>query len=237
MAPICELLAASRSVCRRWDAALILCRSCAGAEQMRSALCRTSAALLPLKSLAAFRRTVTYCSSTVNVSWPLEQRLTILNCPVTANEVRQTDPAQSATSRSIFCCPRSSPYVRLQERNRMYLVMEYCSGGDLAHYIRRCKRLQEATAHGLMVQLAAGLREMWAHNLVHVRVCDLTCSSSNSLGLAALQDIPCGSNTCVSRTQYSAEHKSARSPAVFCCATAYSEMHCRDRLKKAHITS
>lgn len=59
----------------------------------------------------------------------------------------------------------------------MYLVMEFCSGGDLAHYIRRCKRVSEATAHGLLLQLAAGLREMWAHNFVHVRFPPLDCSS------------------------------------------------------------
>jgi len=52
----------------------------------------------------------------------------------------------------------------------MYLIMEYCAGGDLASLIRRCKRLPEAAAHSLMRQLAAGLREMWAHNLVHVRI-------------------------------------------------------------------
>lgn len=56
----------------------------------------------------------------------------------------------------------------MQERNRMYLVMEFCAGGDLAHFIRRCKRVPEVTAHGLMLQLAAGLQEMWSHNLVHV---------------------------------------------------------------------
>ncbi len=50
----------------------------------------------------------------------------------------------------------------------MFLVMEFCSGGDLAHYIRRCGRVPEPVAHGLMRQLAAGLREMRALNLVHV---------------------------------------------------------------------
>lgn len=53
----------------------------------------------------------------------------------------------------------------------MYLIMEYCSGGDLAHFIRRCKRVPEAAAHGLMLQLAAGLREMSEHHLVHVSNC------------------------------------------------------------------
>ena len=47
--------------------------------------------------------------------------------------------------------------------------MEYCAGGDLAHYLRGAKRLPEAAARHFMAQLAAGLREMWAHHLVHVR--------------------------------------------------------------------
>ena len=46
--------------------------------------------------------------------------------------------------------------------------MEYCAGGDLAHCLRRVKRLREDVARQLMRQLAAGLREMWAHHLVHV---------------------------------------------------------------------
>ena len=59
----------------------------------------------------------------------------------------------------------------------MFLVMEYCSGGDLAAYIKRCKRVSEPVAHHLMRQLAAGLKEMWAHNLVHVRfLCQPRCS-------------------------------------------------------------
>lgn len=51
--------------------------------------------------------------------------------------------------------------------------MEYCSGGDLAHLLRRVKRLPERGAQTLMRQLAAGLRHMWAHHLVHVsgRLC------------------------------------------------------------------
>lgn len=55
-----------------------------------------------------------------------------------------------------------------QERDRMYLVMEYCSGGDLAKYIRRHKRIPEVAARALLRQLSAGLRELWSRNLVHV---------------------------------------------------------------------
>lgn len=55
-----------------------------------------------------------------------------------------------------------------QEKSKLYLIMEYCAGGDLAHYLRAQKRVPEATAQHFMQQLAAGLREMWAHHLVHV---------------------------------------------------------------------
>ena len=46
--------------------------------------------------------------------------------------------------------------------------MEYCAGGDLAKFIRRQKRIPEATARALLRQLSAGLRELWSRNLVHV---------------------------------------------------------------------
>lgn len=52
----------------------------------------------------------------------------------------------------------------------MYLVMEYCSGGDLAKYIRRHKRIPETAARALLRQLSAGLKDLWARNLVHVRL-------------------------------------------------------------------
>lgn len=57
----------------------------------------------------------------------------------------------------------------LQEKSKLYLIMEFCSGGDLAHYIRAHRGVPEATAQHFMQQLAAGLKEMWAHHLVHVR--------------------------------------------------------------------
>ena len=56
----------------------------------------------------------------------------------------------------------------LQEKDRLYLVMEFCAGGDLAHFLRHVKRVPEATARHFMTQLAAGLRQMWSHHLVHV---------------------------------------------------------------------
>ena len=64
------------------------------------------------------------------------------------------------------------PFFRtalVQERNKLYLVMEFCAGGDLAHYLRAHRRAPEAVARHFLRQLAAGLQEMWAHHLVHVR--------------------------------------------------------------------
>ena len=53
--------------------------------------------------------------------------------------------------------------------------MEYCAGGDLAGYIRRCKRVPEVTACAVMRQLGAGLKELWSRHMVHVSS-DLPCS-------------------------------------------------------------
>ena len=50
----------------------------------------------------------------------------------------------------------------------MYLVMEYCGGGDLASAIRRYGPLPEQpTVCRLMGQLAAGLQFLWTRNLIH----------------------------------------------------------------------
>lgn len=48
--------------------------------------------------------------------------------------------------------------------------MEYCSGGDLAAFIRQRRSVSEVEARVLMQQLAAGLHELWSRNLVHVRL-------------------------------------------------------------------
>ena len=64
--------------------------------------------------------------------------------------------------------------------------MEYCSGGDLAKLIRRQKRTPEATARALLRQLAAGLRELWSRNLVHV-------SLRHTLYFCSRQELECNS--------------------------------------------
>lgn len=55
----------------------------------------------------------------------------------------------------------------VEESSYLYLVMEYCAGGDLAGYIRRCKRVPEVTACAVMRQLGSGLKELWSRQMVH----------------------------------------------------------------------
>ena len=58
----------------------------------------------------------------------------------------------------------------LQAKGSLFLVMEFCSGGDMADYIRTHRRIPEATARDFIQQLAAGLKELWQSNFVHVRL-------------------------------------------------------------------
>ena len=61
-------------------------------------------------------------------------------------------------------------YEVLETHGRLFIVMEYCSGGDLAQLLKSRGRLPEPTVVALMQDLAAGLQEMWTHHLVHVRI-------------------------------------------------------------------
>ena len=59
----------------------------------------------------------------------------------------------------------------MQERNKLCLIMELCAGGDLSGHIKRSENrrgIPEAQARQFMQQLAAGLQELWSHNMVHV---------------------------------------------------------------------
>lgn len=61
--------------------------------------------------------------------------------------------------------------IRLHELikvpGKIYLVLEYCKGGDLSMYIQRHGRVQEATAKHFMQQLAAGLQVLRHNDLIH----------------------------------------------------------------------
>ena len=56
---------------------------------------------------------------------------------------------------------------RRPKAERLYLVLEYCAGGDLAHHVRRHGRVAETEAQVLTQQLASGLRCLRQHNLMH----------------------------------------------------------------------
>ncbi|XP_058085142.1 serine/threonine-protein kinase ATG1a isoform X2 [Magnolia sinica] len=51
--------------------------------------------------------------------------------------------------------------------DKIYLVLEYCIGGDLAAYIERFGRVSEAIARHFMRQLASGLQVLRETNLIH----------------------------------------------------------------------
>lgn len=57
----------------------------------------------------------------------------------------------------------------MQDANRLYLVLEFCAGGDLGHYLRRYRQVSEATARYFLQQVAEGLKELRRHNVIHVR--------------------------------------------------------------------
>lgn len=51
---------------------------------------------------------------------------------------------------------------------QLYLIMEYCAGGDLRRYLnKRGGRLSEATARHFLCQLAAGLQYLQEHRILH----------------------------------------------------------------------
>jgi hypothetical protein len=56
----------------------------------------------------------------------------------------------------------------LQDNNRLFIVLEFCAGGDLGHYIKRYRQVSEATARYFLQQLAEGLKELRRHNVIHV---------------------------------------------------------------------
>ncbi|CAL1261944.1 unnamed protein product [Larinioides sclopetarius] len=50
----------------------------------------------------------------------------------------------------------------------IFLILEYCSGGDLSHFIRSRKRLPESVAHRFLQQLAKALQVLRTHGIAHM---------------------------------------------------------------------
>ncbi|XP_006350993.1 serine/threonine-protein kinase ATG1t isoform X5 [Solanum tuberosum] len=54
-----------------------------------------------------------------------------------------------------------------QAENSIFLVLEFCAGGDLAAYIRDHGRVQECVARKFMKQIGAGLEVLSMHHILH----------------------------------------------------------------------
>ncbi|MBA0589773.1 hypothetical protein Gorai_018503 [Gossypium raimondii] len=58
-------------------------------------------------------------------------------------------------------------FEAIETEDRIFLVLEYCDGGDLAAYIQRYGKVSEEVARHLMRQLAAGLQVLQEKHLIH----------------------------------------------------------------------
>ncbi|KAL6648388.1 hypothetical protein ACP70R_012612 [Stipagrostis hirtigluma subsp. patula] len=55
----------------------------------------------------------------------------------------------------------------IKDRGKIYLILEYCRGGDLHMYLQRHKRVPELVAKHFIRQLASGLQMLRDNNVVH----------------------------------------------------------------------
>ncbi|XP_020260428.1 serine/threonine-protein kinase ATG1t isoform X1 [Asparagus officinalis] len=55
----------------------------------------------------------------------------------------------------------------IQADGCVFLVLEFCAGGDLAAYVRRRERLREAVVRKFMMQIGEGLEVLHAHRIIH----------------------------------------------------------------------
>ncbi|XP_048233648.1 serine/threonine-protein kinase ATG1a isoform X2 [Ricinus communis] len=58
-------------------------------------------------------------------------------------------------------------FESIENEDRIFLVLEYCDGGDLAAYVHRHGKVSEAVARHFMRQLAAGLQVLQENHLIH----------------------------------------------------------------------
>ncbi|XP_062210718.1 serine/threonine-protein kinase ATG1c-like isoform X2 [Phragmites australis] len=58
-------------------------------------------------------------------------------------------------------------YDSIKDHGKIYLILEYCRGGDLHAYLQRHKRVSEAVAKHFIRQLASGLQMLRDNNVVH----------------------------------------------------------------------
>ena len=58
-------------------------------------------------------------------------------------------------------------YDRADFKNRLYLMLEYCEGGDLSKLISKKGRLPEAEAQRYLIDLVTGLKYLFEKGFVH----------------------------------------------------------------------
>ncbi|KAJ7522008.1 hypothetical protein O6H91_19G078500 [Diphasiastrum complanatum] len=78
----------------------------------------------------------------------------------------------------------------VEEPNRLYLVLEYCAGGDLATYIQQRGKVSEEVAKHFMRQLGSGLQALRANNLIHrdLKPQNLLLSTNNESAVLKIAD-------------------------------------------------
>ncbi|XP_042909884.1 serine/threonine-protein kinase ULK3 isoform X2 [Parasteatoda tepidariorum] len=54
------------------------------------------------------------------------------------------------------------------DSTHIYLILEYCSGGDLSNFIKSRRRLPESVVHKFLQQLAAALKVLRSNNISHM---------------------------------------------------------------------
>ncbi|CAJ1950575.1 unnamed protein product [Sphenostylis stenocarpa] len=108
------------------------------------------------------------------VVWRSRNRVSGLEVAIKEIEIRQLNPKireNLLKEISILSTIQHPNIIRLIETietdDRIYLVLEYCAGGDLATYIQRHDKVSETVARHFMRQLAAGLLVLQEKNLIH----------------------------------------------------------------------
>ncbi|CAI0469843.1 unnamed protein product [Linum tenue] len=113
-------------------------------------------------------------SGSFAVVWRASHRVSGLEVAVKEIDKKLLSPKVSANLRkeiSILSTIHHPNIIRLYEAfetaDRIYLILEYCDGGDLAAYIQRHGKVPELVARHFMRQLAAGLQVLQEKHLIH----------------------------------------------------------------------
>ena len=70
--------------------------------------------------------------------------------------------------------PRPSPpNARYETTNHLWLILEYCVGGDLMSLLRQDVRLPESSVHDFGRDMVVALQYLHAHNIIYcdIKVC------------------------------------------------------------------